>query len=373
MSHPKSSRTALLEKFGEPVGVVSVDVPQKLEPRAILVRVLMASICGTDVHTWLGEAFTANEKNLPSVMGHEMVGEIVAFGEGEQVDSLGQSISVGDRILWTHAPCATCFYCTVEREPSLCLNRKSYGRLRVHDYPYLTGGFAEYCYVFPGSGRVRVPDEVPDSWATAASCALRTPIHLLEAIGEISPEQSVVVQGTGPLGLYAVALLNYRGISNMIVTGAPDSRLKIARDYGARDTVSVESTPVAGQRIRYVRELTPGGVGADVVLEMSGAPTALTEGLGMIGPGGRYGIAGQTTPGSAEIDPSVFVRKQIKVVGSLSAHIGHYWRALEFLRLSKGRYDWDSMLSDPVGLGEATSAMDSMRQGVMKPLVDPQK
>lgn len=373
MSYPKSSRVALLKEFGEPVGVASVDVPKKIEPRAILVRVLMASVCGTDVHTWLGGAFTSNKKNLPSVMGHEMVGEIVAFGEGERIDSLGQSIGIGDRILWSHAPCETCFYCTVEHEPSLCLYRKSYGRLPVHDYPYLTGGFAEYCYVFPGSGRVRVPEEVPDSWATAASCALRTPIHLLESIGEVSPEQSVVVQGTGPLGLYSVALLNYRGITNVIAIGAPDSRLEIARKYGAREVVSVEFMPTAEERVRYVRELTPRGAGGDVVLEMSGAPNAITEGLEIVGPGGRYGIAGQTTRGIVEIDPSVFVRKQIEVVGALSAHIGHYWKALEFLRQSKGRFDWDSMLSEPVGLGELTSAMKSMQQGVMKPLVDPQK
>ena len=372
MDYPQTCRAALLTGFGEPVQVERIDAPVKLEPRALMVRVRMASVCGTDVHTWLGGAFTASAKNLPSVMGHEMVGEVVAFGDGERVDSLGQPLAAGDRILWTHAPCGTCFYCSVERQPSLCLNRQSYGRLSVRNYPHLTGGFAEYCYVFPGSGRVKVPDEVADGWATAASCALRTPVHLIETMGGIDPEQQVVVQGTGPLGLFAIALLNYRGIENVIAVGAPDARLSLARAYGAREVISVEAVPELSERVSKVRELTSGGRGADVVLEMSGAASAVSEGLQMIGPGGRYGVAGQTTPTAVDIDPSVFVRKQVSVFGALSAHVGHYWKALDFLRQSKGRYDWDAMLSEPVGLDNLTDAMNAMRRGVMKPLVDPQ-
>jgi L-iditol 2-dehydrogenase len=372
MDYPKTARAALLTEFREPVEVRDVETPAELEPGALLVRVTTASVCGTDVHTWLGGAFTANRDNLPSVMGHEMVGEVVAFGDGPQTDSVGQPLAVGDRVLWTHAPCGTCYYCSVGRSPSLCTARRSYGRLRVTAFPHLTGGFAEYCYVFPTSGRVRVPANVPDSLAAPASCALRTVVHLLERVGAVDPDQSVVVQGTGPLGLYAVALLKQRGVDNIVAVGAPDERLELATAYGAAEVVSVERYPDPVERERAVLQTTAGGRGADVVLEMSGAPAAFTEGIRLVAPGGRYGIAGQTSVTEVPVDPSLVVRRQLSVIGALSAHVGHYWKALELLSATRDKVDWEAMVGTPRPLAQVTEAMNDMRRGVMKPLIDPQ-
>lgn len=371
MHIPLSSRAALLRAFGQPAAIEDVPVPQELEPGALLVRVSMASVCGTDVHIWEGGAFNANAENLPSVMGHEMVGEVVAFGDGPHTDSLDQTLTVGDRVVWTHAPCGRCFYCTVERQPSLCSHRQSYGRLSAHAFPHLTGGFAQYCYVFPGSGRVRVPDEVPDAWAAPASCALRTVVHVLEQVGTVGPSDTVVVQGAGPLGLYATAMLAHLGVGNIIVIGAPEGRLELAKAYGATGTVSVEQLRDAQERNREVRRLTNDGRGADVVLELSGAPSAFGEGLQLLRPGGRYGVAGQTNAVDLTIDPSLLVKKQLTVRGVLSAHAGHYWKALDFLRQTRDSVDWDALVTAPVGLEGVTDAMKSMKRGVMKPLIDP--
>ncbi|SOC49492.1 Threonine dehydrogenase [Blastococcus aggregatus] len=371
MSLPSHSRAALLRAFGEPASIEDVPVPQELEPGSLLVRISMASVCGTDVHIWEGGAFNASADNLPSVMGHEMVGEVVAFGEGPHKDSLDQPLSLGDRVVWTHAPCGRCFFCTVDRQPSLCSHRQSYGRLSAHRFPYLTGGFAEYCYVFPGSGRVRVPDEVRDSWAAPASCALRTVVHVLEQVGGVEPHETVVVQGAGPLGLYATAMLRAAGVGSIVVIGAPDSRLELATTYGATGCVSVEHVPDAAERARRVRDLTREGRGADVVLELSGAASAVPEGLALLRAGGRYGIAGQTNAVQAAIDPSVLVKKQLTLRGVLSAHVGHYWKALDFLRQTRETVDWDALTTAPVALDRVTMAMQSMKRGVMKPLIDP--
>lgn len=371
MPIPSSSRAALLREFGRPVTVEDVPVPAELEPGSLLVRVTMASVCGTDVHIWEGGAFTANAANLPQVMGHEMVGEVVAFGDGPRSDSLGRPLAVGDRVVWTHAPCGRCFHCTVDRQPSLCSHRRSYGRLPAAAFPHVTGGFAEYCYVFPEAGRVRVPDDVPDTWAAPASCALRTVVHVLEQVGTLHPHESVVVQGAGPLGLYATAMLHHLGAGSIIVLGAPDVRLDLATAYGATGTVSVEHLPEARERNEAVRRLTPDGRGADVVLELSGARSAFGEGLELLRPGGRYGVAGQTNAVDLSIDPSVIVRKQLTVRGVLSAHVGHYWKALEFLRQTRNSVDWDALVTTPVGLGQVTEAMRSMKHGVLKPLIDP--
>jgi threonine dehydrogenase-like Zn-dependent dehydrogenase len=166
-------------------------------------------------------------------------------------------------------------------------------------------------------------------------------------------------------------MLHQRGVHEIVAIGAPNARLTLAESYGARHLVSVETVPDAGERADIIRGFTPAGRGADVVLEVSGARTAVPEGLDFIAAGGRYGIVGQTNPTSVEIDPSIFVRKQISAHGALSAHVGHYAKALDFLRQTKGRFDWDAMFTAPVGLHQVTEAMEDMRRGVMKPLIDP--
>lgn len=371
MPIPLSSRATLLRAFGEPLPVQQIPMPTELEPGALLVRVTMASVCGTDVHIWEGGAFNASAANLPAVMGHEMVGEIVAFGDGPSTDSLGRELRLGDRVAWTHAPCGRCFYCTVERAPSLCTERQSYGRLPAAPFPHLTGGFAEYCYVFPGSGRILVPDAVPDTWAAPASCALRTVVHVLEEVGTIEPHETVVIQGAGPLGLYATAMLRHLGVANVVVIGAPDRRLELATSYGATGTVSVDNLPDPQERARTIRRLTREGRGADVVLELSGAQSAFGEGLELLRPGGRYGVAGQTNAVDLTIDSSLIVRKQLTVRGVLSAQARHYWKAFEFLRRTRTSVDWDALVTAPVGLDSVTEAMQSMKSGVLKPLIDP--
>jgi len=85
------------------------------------------------------------------VLGHEMMGTVVAFA-GPREDSIGQPLAEGDRILWTHVYCGQCHECRVQHTPTLCRRKKQYMRTNCERFPYLVGGFAQYCYVFPPSG-----------------------------------------------------------------------------------------------------------------------------------------------------------------------------------------------------------------------------
>src|SRR5262245_54262099 len=118
MSIPSVSRAAVVRTFGVPIQIEEVPIPNELEPHAILVKTEMCSVCGTDVHLWQGMLSTKVE--LPVILGHEMVGRIVALGSGSDRDSVGQKITTGDRIVWTHTYCGNCFFCTVAQEPMLC-------------------------------------------------------------------------------------------------------------------------------------------------------------------------------------------------------------------------------------------------------------
>jgi threonine dehydrogenase-like Zn-dependent dehydrogenase len=244
-------------------------------------------------------------------------------------------------------------------------------RTNCERFPYLVGGFAQYCYVFPPSGRVRIPDGVPDGVASAASCALRTVIHAFDRLGRIEPHQRVVIQGAGPLGLFATAVASHAGVAELIVIGAPEARLALARRWGAAATVSVEELPSAEQRLARVRELTDGR-GADVVLELSGAPLAFAEGMDFLRPGGRYAVVGQLGGPLTPVQSALFVRKQATVLGVQSADIGQFWKALEFVRRTADRFDYEAMLTTRYPLDRINEAIQSMRAfREIKPLVLP--
>jgi len=370
---PDVSRAAVLTEHGKPLEVRDIPIPRTLEAGALLVRIEAASVCGSDVHLWNGTLAGSQALELPVIPGHEMVGRVVRIGERADRDTFGAPLAVGDRILFTHASCGACQQCTLYNQPTLCGDRKYYMFTSCEKPPYLVGGFSEYCYVFPESGRVKVPDDVNTAWASAASCALRTVVHSFDRIGRIEPWQTVVIQGSGPLGLFATALANHAGARRVVTIGAPDVRLDIAKAYGATDTVSVERVTDPAERPAVVRDLLD-GEGADVVFEFSGARTAFTEGLAMVKDGGRYMVTGQIDRPGEEVPlrPGYLTRHQLTVMGTWSGHIKEYWKALQFISSTKHRYDFDALVPHRYGLDEVTTALTRMRaQQDIKPVVVP--
>ena len=105
------SKAAVVRSFKAPIEIEEVPIPYDLEAGALLVRTEMGSVCGTDVHLWQGSLSAKIE--LPVILGHEMVGRIVALGSRADCDSVGQKLRMGDRIVWTHTSCGSCFFCTV--------------------------------------------------------------------------------------------------------------------------------------------------------------------------------------------------------------------------------------------------------------------
>src|SRR2546430_12708582 len=122
-------------------------------------------------------------------------------------------------------------------------------------------------------------------------------------------------------------MANHAGVSELIVVGAPEQRLALARRWGASSTVSVEELPTAEMRLARVRELT-GGLGADVVFELSGAPYAFAEGLDFLRPGGRYAVVGQPGGPPTPVQAAPLVRKQGTILRGPSADIGQVWKAV---------------------------------------------
>jgi L-iditol 2-dehydrogenase len=369
---PKTSRTAVVAKFNEPLEILDLPVPP-LVPGSLLVEIELSTVCGSDVHLWDGSLnATTRPVELPLTGGHEMVGRVVAFGSDDvRVDSAGAKLDIGDRIIWTNAACGHCHDCVVTGNSNLCRNRQGHLSVKATEPPYLTGAWGEYGYVSPTAGRIRVPDDVKSEWASAASCALRSVLPGFERLGAIGPWDTIVIQGSGPLGLFSTAIASNSGAGQIIVIGDPESRLSLARDWGATHTISVSEYPDAGSRLKVVQELT-GGVGAEIVIEVSGARTAFVEGLDLVRRGGRYVVTGQVGPHEVTIRPSRLTAGQLTVLGSFSAETRHYWQAMQFLSRTKEKFDFDRLISNRYHLDEATAAMERMKSlEEIKPVVLP--
>jgi threonine dehydrogenase-like Zn-dependent dehydrogenase len=364
---PSHSRAAVLRRFGDPVRIEEVPIPGEVEPGAILVKTETCSICGTDVHLWQGDL--ALKVDLPVILGHEMVGRVVRLGAGAGRDSAGQALREGDRIVWTHTACNHCYYCTVARQPTLCENRRAYMYENIERPPYLLGGFSEYGYVLPESGRFRVPDAVSSPLASLCSCAFRSVMNAFNNLGGIEAHETVVVQGAGPLGLLATAVARVKGARRIVLIGAPDARLSLGEEFGADETLSIERTSAA-ERLDRVRAQS-GGRGADIVMEFTGHPGAFNEGLDMVRRGGRYLVVGQLGDGETTMAPSMITKKNLRVIGSFSGDARSYWQALDFAERWQDRIPFEKMISNRFSIDDVNTALGRMKAlEEIKPVIE---
>jgi len=354
---PEFSRAAVLRRFKDPLKIEDVPMPRHVGIGAALVKIDACSICGTDVHLWQGSLSLT--VNLPVIIGHEMVGTLVELGHGVEHDSVGNPLRLGDRVVYTHTACGSCFFCTTARMPTLCSNRRAYMYENMEQEPRLLGGFSEYGYVLPQAGRLKVPENVPNELASLSSCALRSVMNAMSQLGDIEPWQVVVIQGLGPLGLLAIANAKVRGARKVIAIGAPDARLELARAFGADLCISIEHTS-AQERLDIVQSQTEGR-GGDIVAEFTGVPAAFVEGLHLCRKGARYLIVGQLGEGTTELAPSLIVKKNITVIGSFSGDARSYALALDFISTHLNDFPFERMITGRYKLDDVNVALERMK------------
>ncbi|MBI3744801.1 MAG: alcohol dehydrogenase catalytic domain-containing protein, partial [Chloroflexi bacterium] len=168
-----------------------------LEPGAILVKIAMTNICGTELHLYRGDIDVRKlgVKPRESIGGHEMSGRVYALGKDKKTDSLGRPLKEGDRIIYQYfQPCGQCYYCLTNASNS-CPNFMR--RYTLGQWPYFTGGFAEYYYMTPGRQAFKVMDDrIPDSLLASVNCAFSEVAQGLHRIN-LRPGQSIVLQGVG--------------------------------------------------------------------------------------------------------------------------------------------------------------------------------
>lgn len=309
--------------------LTSTTAPTLLEGE-FLVRLTLATICGSDLHTYEGR----RSAPTPCVLGHEGVGVIVASGCSEDARFIGR------RITWTLTDtCGGCSACTTWNLPQKCDSLFKYGHASVDDGAGYSGCFASHIVLRPGTEKVFLPDSLPDHAVAPANCALATMMAALDKVPHHA--ERVVIQGAGLLGVYGCALLRDRGVKDIFVSDPVASRLALIRDFGGRTLTESEKNLSS----------------FDAVIEVAGVPEVIAEGLHLLRPGGTYVLAGMVHEDTAlNLKGDDLVRGCVTLVGVHNYAARHLKEGISFLTRAKDDFPWGKLVSPPVPLSKIDEA-----------------
>jgi len=365
MTLPPSGRVAIYAEPNAPFQIESYPL-RAPGPREALVRVSMSTICRSDIHSYQGH----RPSPCPGLLGHEIVGRVVALGEDLTRDMRGDTLAIGDRITWSEffIP-GDNYFCDVLDLPQKSPGVEKYGHMAVTTAPHHHGGFAEYCYVLPKSWILRLPASLTDAEAAPINCGVATMVAVTEA-ANIRLGSTVVIQGLGLLGLYGAALAKSRGARYVIGLDVHGARRAQSHRFGV--DLALDPTLEKSQLLEAINtHCQPEG--PDAVIEVCGVAEAVTLGLDMVRVGGTYVIAGLVSPGAhVTIDANCIVRKMVKLRGIHNYHPRHLVEALEFVVSNKICYPFSELVDACYPLDQVTQAMaDASSQRVLRAAIVP--
>ncbi|WP_210729236.1 alcohol dehydrogenase catalytic domain-containing protein [Actinomyces procaprae] len=319
--------------------IEQVPIPE-LEPGDVLLKVTGALLCGTDVRIYTGRK--TRNVNLPSTLGHEFAGEVVAVN-----GDLPEGVSMGDQVcVYPLVPCGNCSACS-KGHPNICRNRVAFGY-------QLDGGLSQY---------VRVPTQarenlIPINHVSSREAAIVEPVACAlngQNLAKVAGADTVLVAGAGPLGLIHIRLAKAQGVRQVISVEPNQARHAIARASGA-DLVLAPSDGIADQ----IREFAPDGV--DVVIMAIGRPEAMSPYLGVLAPGARISVfAGFNSEAKLEFVANDIHYNEYEIVGASSCRRENFQQVAPMI--DDGRLKVADLIGTQLPLDRATEAIDLAASG----------
>lgn len=353
---PSQCRAAIFHGPDQPLELADVSIPS-LEQGEHLVRIRCTTLCGSDVHTMLGE----RQEPVPTVLGHEATGEVVAMGEADP--TYDSPIKVGDRIVWS--VCVSCGVCQrCQTLPQKCEQLLKYGHLQAVNRQVLSGGLAEYILLHPNSYLEKVPDALSDELASISNCAVATVMCCFRSAlgaGTGSRPRRVLIYGAGMLGLVATAYAEQRRAETIVVVDPNRERLDWALKFGATSVFTPDELSVN----------LPADF--DLVLELSGNVHAVTSAIQAGGFGATIVLAGSARPSDpVRLDPESVLRRCLRIQGVHNYAPEDLTEALRFLEATLEKYPFQDLLSESFALEEVESARSfACRETPLRVVVKP--
>ncbi|KJS50577.1 zinc-binding dehydrogenase [Desulfosporosinus sp. BICA1-9] len=318
-------------------------------PGEVLVKVEAVGICGTDLKI-RDDHFIYNP---PVILGHEFSGAVAIVGEGVKQWKIGDRVVSEQHTL----ACGHCRYCLTGKR-QFCLSKRSPGYL-------IDGAFTEYIKV-PASLLHRMPEGMSFEEAAVIEPMAVAAYGILGRCG-IEPEDYVVILGCGPIALLALQLVVAEGASRVLLTGIDadeKTRFPAAKGFGAYRTVNVmKEDPVS------IVMADTGGMGADVVIDLSGAPKAIVQGFDLLRRDGRFCALGLPTS-DVPMPWAKVALKAVNLVFSYSSDFESWERCLSMIQL--GKVNLREFTSDIYSLESWEEAFDKAASGeALKVIIKP--
>ena len=310
-------------------------LPKTLGAGEMLVRITLATICGSDLHTLSGH----RQEETPCILGHEAVGRIVATGQERVTWRQGQ------RVTWSIADsCGNCVACMDFALPEKCHHLFKYGHASLENGSGLNGCYATHIVIRKGTHVVEVPEDLNDAVVAPANCALATMVNATSDLP--NPCNSALIQGSGLLGIYACALLHQRGVARIYCMDQIASRREFSEKFGG--------IPIGN--IDEICSREPNGV--DLAIEVTGAPQILNEGVSALRVGGHYIFVGMVHPDSIlPITGEQIIRKCLRIRGVHNYSPQHLEEAIKFLQQTQHYYPYKDLIRPPLSLSELPVAI----------------
>ena len=306
----------------------------------VLVKVKVASICGTDLHIYEWDRWAQGRIHPPLVPGHEFCGEVVAFGD--EVTSVKEGDFVSAEM---HVACGKCLQCRTG-EAHICQNVKIIG-------VDTNGAFAEYV-VIPESNIWKLDPAIPQEYASILD-PLGNAVHSVLA-GEIAAK-TVAVTGCGPIGLFSIAVARAVGATTIFAIEVNEHRRKLAAKMHADHVLD----PSRENASSFIDEKT-GGLGVDVVLEMAGHPDAIRTAFDVVRRGGRISLLGLTSKPIPLNFSEDIIFKGITIQGINGRRMYQTWYQMTAL-LKSGRLALHPAITDRIPMKDFSKAMDRLKTG----------
>lgn len=321
-------------------GVEIIDAPEPSPgPGEVKLKLEAASVCGTDLHIYTWDSWSASRIKPPRIIGHEFCGTIIELGEGVTDRAVGDFVSSE-----SHIVCGRCPQCQ-NSQGHVCVNTTILG-------VDVDGGFASYVVIPKDNARPtdrRIPREI-----AAFQDALGNAVHTVLAGPVVG--QTILITGLGPIGLFAVAICKALGAQLVVGTEISPYRINLAEQVGIDHVIN----PLLDDVGAALGRLAPGGF--DATLEMSGHPSSLDLAVRHTRPGGRISLLGVFAENQQTLPMNDVIFKGLDLQGIVGRKLWQTWDQMEGLLLNNN-LNLSPVVTHQMHYTEFQKAMELMKAG----------
>lgn len=354
-----TSKIAVFHGAGRPLTLATVPIPP-LRAGEILVRIEYTTLCRSDLNTCSGRRI----EKTPTILGHEIAGTIVALDPAAPAqDCRGAELQPGQRVTWAIYAANPASPLARLGIPQKAAGLFKYGHELIQPDSTLHGGLAEYCILRRHTPVIRLDPALPLPLTALINCSVATVAGSLRLAGPVAG-RNVVIGGAGMLGVIACAMCHCAGAHKIIAVDIDETRLAIARKFGAEFTVLLQ--PDSPPLKETIGTLCPESVLA--ALDYSGAPATMEALINLLGIGGTAVFVGATHPERPlQISAEQLIRNLHTLKGLHNYNETDFIAAVEFMEQNHGQFPFASLIEDKFDLDTVNEAFDcGMKSGAYR-------